>query len=405
MKKFLLSLLVFLFLTPAALAQQRSLTSATCPGTGCTVYQVSGQGSISLQLSGTFSATVQFEQTNNPDVGWVALQLSPVTGGAAVTSSTTTGIWAGGISGAKFVRLRVSAYTSGTVVIDPGLAQARNAAPTGGNGTLSTLALGAGAPTATKPFDATFSTNTNQQFLWFNNNAGASAGAEGCFKTDTVVGCLSAQGVSASVEPQRTTLYTNVGVGGTSGNPGWDIVSCYSATPTLCNTRFFTNTTDGIAGERMRIDSTGLKFPATHGISQYQGITTAGSGVPFITSNGRGVGISSSLDTNRCTFTPAADGSFLITDYILVTAAGAATNMNGTITFKTEEGTSRSVLIVWQIASGGTLTNVQTAGGTVGYYGVPIRIRAQASTAITVSTTGTPSTAVYNHECSITQIS
>lgn len=269
----------------------------------------------------------------------------------------------------------------------------------------TSLALGTGAPDATHPFNATFSTNANVQFLWFNNNAGASTAAEICSKSDTAVGCLATQGINnnGTSEAQRSTLYTNVG-GGTNGVPGWDIVACFSATPTNCFTRFLTNTTDGIAGERLRIDSTGIKLPGTNIISQYKGLTTAGNGVGSIVSAGRGVAISSALDTNRCTFTPAADGSFLISDNILVTTAGAATNMNGTITFKSEDGTARSVAVVWQLAAGGTVTNVTTATGTVPYMGYPVQIRAQAATAITVSTTGTQSTAVYNHECEITQI-
>jgi hypothetical protein len=384
------------------------------------------------------------------------------------------------------------------------------------------IKMGAGTPDAGHPFSAVFNQNSNVQFLWWNNNAGNAASAEGCFRSDTSVGCISAQGLNVTTEPQRATLYDNCGVGCTNGTPGWDIVSCFSATPTGCSTRFFTNTTDGIAGERVRINSTGLlmansgqvqaiasgncaatsyafigalngglswdgttqrlcvngnqpiamdgsnvwfnsatlhlqsggtnKFTwalngATDGqlvmsngagaagigidvatdstlklrgraltagtgnldigakITAYNNLTTTGSGVPYVLQSGRGVAITSSLDANRCTFTPAADGTFEVWDYILVTTAGAATNMNGTIAFKTEEGTARSVAVVWQLAAGGTVTNVLTAAGTVGYYGVPIVIRAQAATAITVSTTGTPSTAVYNHECSIQQIS
>jgi hypothetical protein len=139
-------------------------------------------------------------------------------------------------------------------------------------------------------------------------------------------------------------------------------------------------------------------------ITTYNNLTTTGNGVPSILQSGRGVAITSSLDPSRCSFTPAVDGTFVVYDYILVTAAGAATNMNGTITLKTEDGTARSVAVVWQLAAGGTVTNVTTATGTVGYYGVPIILRAQAATAITVSTTGTQSTAVYNHECSIQQV-
>jgi hypothetical protein len=212
-------------------------------------------------------------------------------------------------------------------------------------------------------------------------------------------GALQVNSASLSFANAGTNKFSFAAVSATDGQ---DVISNGNGTAGV-GLDVATDGTLKLRGRAFAAGSGNLDIGAK--ITSYNQLTTAGSGVPFLVSAGDGVAISSSLDASRCTFTPAADGSFEVWDYILVTTAGAATNMNGTITFKSEEGTARSVAVVWQLAAGGTVTNVTTATGTVGYYGVPIRIRAQAATAITVSTTGTPSTAVYNQRCSIMQIS
>lgn len=267
MNRLKIATLALLLIAVSALASAQqsrrsgSLTaaSASCLDTNCVLQDVQGYGTLGVQITGTITATIQFEQSND-NSNWAAWTVTPVTGGASVTSATATGQWAGTVAGVHYIRVRVSAFTSGPVVVTTQAASARlNSAP-GSLGTFATLAVGSGVPTATKPIDATFSANTNEQFLFFNNNAGASAAAEGCFKTDTNVGCISAQGVNSTTEPQRATLYSNCGTGCTSGNAGWDIVGCYGATPTLCDIRFFTNTTDGIVGERARLSAAALTF-------------------------------------------------------------------------------------------------------------------------------------------------
>ena len=108
----------------------KSLTSATCTSnasTGCVVLQVPREGSIGLQLAGTFSATVEFEGSIDGTT-FVSMVLAPSTGGAGATSATSAGVWTGSAGGLRFIRARVSAYTSGSV--DASL----QSAPSGGGG-------------------------------------------------------------------------------------------------------------------------------------------------------------------------------------------------------------------------------------------------------------------------------
>lgn len=75
--------------------------------------------SVAVQLTGTFVGTVVFEVSNigGPTAtDWTAKALVSA-GGTTATSATTTGIWANDV-GAKFFRIRVSTWTSGTIRAD-----------------------------------------------------------------------------------------------------------------------------------------------------------------------------------------------------------------------------------------------------------------------------------------------
>lgn len=109
-------------LTGSLTTQVKALTvtgslSATGAIDGST--DLSNYSSVSLQISGTYNATLLFEVSND-GVSWAGRSLTPVTITTSFTASvnalvgTSTGIWVGDI-GAKFFRVRVSAYTSGTM--------------------------------------------------------------------------------------------------------------------------------------------------------------------------------------------------------------------------------------------------------------------------------------------------
>lgn len=107
--------------------------------------------------------------------------------------------------------------------------------------------------------------------------------------------------------------------------------------------------------------------------------------------------------TSVVTYTPPADGSFIVTANVLVTTA-TAHNFTVTCAYTDEGNTARTVTMPFSVLAGTFVTAITNIGGAVPYEGIPIHIRAKASTAITIATTGTFTTVTYNVEGSITQI-
>lgn len=74
-----------------------------------------GYDCLSVQITGTFSGTVQFEGSND-NTNWVSVSALPVAGAAPITSTTAAGAW---IVPARlaYLRVRCSAYSSGTITV------------------------------------------------------------------------------------------------------------------------------------------------------------------------------------------------------------------------------------------------------------------------------------------------
>jgi hypothetical protein len=149
MKKFLTSLL---FLGSLAWGQNSAVpvsgpitaASATCPVTQgpqpqCVFQQLPpsvGQLAITVESAPTFSATLQFEWSPDGGNTWVALTAT-ANGGGTATSTTTSGVWVATLPGGSFVRVRASAYTSGTAQVFLNPSQAAVAGSSGGSGTVN----------------------------------------------------------------------------------------------------------------------------------------------------------------------------------------------------------------------------------------------------------------------------
>jgi hypothetical protein len=141
--------LLFLFLLAAlpAWAQQSASGSITASSSGCSssttcvLLTLPNQdfGGATITLSGTFSATLQFEGSAD-GTNYNALGAAPLAGGTVVTSATGTGTWQASIVGLNYVRVRCSAFVSGTVTVT---IQASKAATTLGGSVSGTTGSGA----------------------------------------------------------------------------------------------------------------------------------------------------------------------------------------------------------------------------------------------------------------------
>lgn len=154
MKKILYVCLFVAFLGPPAFAQQAggvtgnlTASSTDCTTTNaCLLLNVNpNSGGATIKLSGTFSATVQFEATADEltvlpsAASWVAINATPSNSTTAASSGTAPGVWQVNVAGYQRIRVRVSTYVSGTVAatINLSTASARGGSGAGAGGNIS----------------------------------------------------------------------------------------------------------------------------------------------------------------------------------------------------------------------------------------------------------------------------
>lgn len=98
----------------------RNFIEGTCTATDDTITLggLVSHGSVSIQLTGTFTGTVTFEATTQGST-WVAFGLFPAaTPSASVaTTATAVGLWGDVLHGWAAVRARFSTASSGTVTV------------------------------------------------------------------------------------------------------------------------------------------------------------------------------------------------------------------------------------------------------------------------------------------------
>lgn len=126
----ILATLAFLFLTAGAFGQtinssitaQASSCSTSGPSgtaTGCVILQLnSTSGSASITVSGTFSATLQFEVSGDGETNWAGINCYPPSSASGVSSTAAAGSWQCNVGGFTHLRVRASAYTSGTATVN-----------------------------------------------------------------------------------------------------------------------------------------------------------------------------------------------------------------------------------------------------------------------------------------------
>lgn len=94
---------------------QTLLSAVAATGAG-TSLETAGYGVASFQVTGTFSATVTW-QGSNDNSNWVSIPARKVADDAVATTATATGIYIVNTQGVHFIRPNVTAYTSGSVTV------------------------------------------------------------------------------------------------------------------------------------------------------------------------------------------------------------------------------------------------------------------------------------------------
>lgn len=107
--------------------------AAAANGNGSLLQNISAYGAANIQITGTFSATVNFEITLN-GTNYVAAQATNLSSGAAVTTATAPGIFLVYAPGSLYFRARVSSYVSGAVTVTARATPALARAPATGSG-------------------------------------------------------------------------------------------------------------------------------------------------------------------------------------------------------------------------------------------------------------------------------
>lgn len=138
-------------------------------------------------------------------------------------------------------------------------------------------------------------------------------------------------------------------------------------------------------------------------VNSYNGVTTAGWGVPAIQNAGR-VTAQTAANANVGTYAVgASDATFKVSGNILVTASTTHT-FTMTCTYTDEGNTARTLTLQFSLTAGTNTTSIANANGAVPYTGLELMIRCKAGTNIVFATTGTFTTVTYNAEANVTQI-
>jgi hypothetical protein len=145
MRKFAV-FLALLVLVPCVSAQNYTISGnittsgTTCsPATNCVVMNLSSDlATVSIQVTGTFSGTLQFEVAGQDGQTFTSVSAFPPSSTTGVTSTTSTGTWVAGVAGMTVIRVRASALASGTATVNLQGSKAVSASIVGGGSAGST---------------------------------------------------------------------------------------------------------------------------------------------------------------------------------------------------------------------------------------------------------------------------
>lgn len=183
----------------------------TLNGDGTFTYREwRGIATATVKITGTFTATVQFEASVD-GTNWDAILGVPKGGGTAVSSATATGTWFFPLAGYRYFRARCSAFTSAPTVLLAGFVASTPAS--GANGGSVPIVPQRGTLTETTPtlLNTTSTTlvaaNTNRKFLMIQNDGATNlavsmsgAAITGVVPTSTNIVMVLVPGASVSYE-------------------------------------------------------------------------------------------------------------------------------------------------------------------------------------------------------------
>jgi len=210
-------LLTFLFLLGGGVAQAQQAQTISAAGADCTttqacaVYNIgSNAATATINIAGNAGAnTLQFEicsgsqptpcAANGSD--WVAVNAFPPNSSTAVTSTTSTGTWSINVAGYVQVRVRCSAFVSGTAKVSANLSNAVAAATLIGGGG------GAGGVTAAGSFPITGTSNVLFD-LQLNAGSGTALADSSGNGLRFTIGTCSSGSVAWGAAPQYGLTFT-----------------------------------------------------------------------------------------------------------------------------------------------------------------------------------------------------
>lgn len=187
---------------PVPAPASKDLTSTTCTagvGAGCLTLTVAGYGTVGVQVTNTFSGTLQMigsvDRTN-----FSAVNCTPPNSTNPVTTTTATGTWTCDVAGLNQFQIGFSVYNSGTATVTlqaSPAGSARGQAPAGSGGTASAFgsALPANGTAAgfKKSSDSSMQAGTldDNAYLQVNCKTGC-AGASDTTGSSVALGSLNA---------------------------------------------------------------------------------------------------------------------------------------------------------------------------------------------------------------------
>lgn len=136
-------------------------------------------------------------------------------------------------------------------------------------------------------------------------------------------------------------------------------------------------------------------------VSSYNGTATAAIGLPVTVAFGRATA-QTAAKASLATYTPASDGSFLVSANVNVTTS-TSHSFNVTVAYHDENNTSRTMSLPFASLAG-TFTPTIANTNVTAYSSAQFHIRAKGGTAITIQTSGTFTTVTYNVEALIAQV-